>query len=208
MLTVTEAVVTAFQLAAHDRTEVMQQWIDASWRLGSLLQGSLLSVSIQRVGRLDCVLRCMEDEFFDEKPEVVAMYATDQMLTLAEVWVGGVYEILRLTKASELIASEALKPLAYDFGLLRVPMEKYQIAWDKDLRAPIHFTRDPSDPDAPFNAYVKDDPKRAHIMPTGLSDRGSAQWLAIDLRATPNQRWIERRSLSERVLQMVDGLKS
>jgi hypothetical protein len=42
---------------------------------------------------------------------------------------------------------------------------------------------------------------RAHIMPTGLSERGSMMWQALD-GATLEATWFERRNLSDRFLNL------
>jgi hypothetical protein len=57
-------------------------------------------------------------------------------------------------------------------------------------------------------SYDNEDPLRSHIMPTDISDRGSMQWLAIDIPDSLNQRWIERRDLSDRLLQLLMGTTS
>jgi len=60
----------------------------------------------------------------------------------------------------------------------------------------------------PANADVSDqtfynskDPARYHLMPNGLSPRGSAVWLTLD-HLTKREHWVERRDLAERMLAM------
>jgi hypothetical protein len=52
--------------------------------------------------------------------------------------------------------------------------------------------------------YSKDDPQRAHIMPTGISSRGSVRWQVIDLK-NGEERLLERRSLSDRIIALWGG---
>ncbi|MCP3713004.1 hypothetical protein M3I54_39985 [Paraburkholderia sp. CNPSo 3274] len=147
----------------------------------------------------------MEDEYASGAAAAdVLQWAAEPLASLSEAWVGQVYEVLRLTSERKLLAeSESLVQLAHDFRLLRIPMEKHEIAADRSLSSPLAMYRSPvREGDADYH-YDKRDPLRAHIMPAGISQRGSVQWLAIDLKADEAQRWIERRGLSERVLKFL-----
>ena len=184
---------------------VSQAWVTGSHRLGGALPGSLLSVSIQRAGRLDALLRCMEDEYVGvDLREEIRPWVAEPLTSLSEIWIGQVYEIVRLTQERKLTAAnDFFKALAHDFRLLRIPLEKYEIAQAGSLAAPIPMSRNPvADGDVNYH-YDKKDPLRAHIMPSGISQRGSIQWLAIDISAGLIERWIERRDLSDRVLQLL-----
>jgi hypothetical protein len=205
MSSVTEFILCGYQLAATQREAVTRSWITASKNLGAKLPGSLLPVSIQRAGRLDAVLRCMEDEFASGTLGAeVTLWAGDSLVSFSEAWVGQVYEVLRLTVERKLIAeSDCLAQLAHDFRLLRIPMEKHEIAADRSLSEPIPMSRSPEQEGDTVYHYDKNDLLRAHIMPSGISQRGSVQWLAVDVKANLTQRWIERRDLSERVLQFL-----
>lgn len=209
MLSVSELILSAYQLAAIQQGTVTQAWITGSHRLGGALSGSLLQVSIQRTGRLDSVLRCMEDESISAAlSDDIRPWVAEPLASLSETWVGQVYEIIRLTKERKLIAdSPLLEALAHDFRLLRVPMEKHEIAQDRSLAEPLAMYRSPTKTDDTDYLYDKKDQLRSHIMPTGISQRGSVQWLAIDVSNSLSQRWIERRDLSDRVLQLLHALK-
>jgi hypothetical protein len=205
---VTEFILCGYQLAAQQQETVTRSWIATSLKLGAALPGSLLIVSVQRAGRLDAVLRCMEDEYANGAMGAeVLQWATEPLASLSEAWVGQVYEVLRLTSERKLLAeSDSFAQLAHDFRLLRISMEKHEIAADRSLTAPLPMYRRPArEGDADYY-YDKGDPLRAHIMPTGISRRGSVQWLAIDVKAKSTQRWIERRELSERVLKLLCDL--
>lgn len=205
MLSVSELILSGYQLAAKQREAVTQSWVTGSHRLGGALPGSLLSVSIQRTGRLDAVLRCMEDEYTSVAlREEIRPWVAEPLASLSEMWIGQVYEIVRLARERKLIAeSDFFEALAHDFRLLRVPMEKHEIAQDRSLMASVPMSRTPAREGDVDYRYDKKDPLRAHVMPTGISQRGSMQWLAIDISAALSQRWIERRDLSDRVLQLL-----
>jgi hypothetical protein len=53
------------------------------------------------------------------------------------------------------------------------------------------------------NVYVftKDDPQRPHIMAAGVAAHGSMVWQVIDWKSDA-ARWIERRSLSDRMIAL------
>lgn len=205
MLSVSELILSGYQLAAKQQEAVTQSWVTGSHRLGGALPGSLLSVSIQRTGRLDAVLRCMEDEYTSVAlREEIRPWVAEPLASLSEMWIGQVYEIVRLARERKLIAdSDFFEALAHDFRLLRVPMEKHEIAQDRSLMASVPMSRTPAREGDVDYRYDKKDPLRAHVMPTGISQRGSMQWLAIDISAALSQRWIERRDLSDRVLQLL-----
>jgi hypothetical protein len=118
----------------------------------------------------------------------------------SEIWVGGVYEILRLLINDRKLVSDCgeHRALFRDFELIRITIDKHDIAKQRDLTAPLQMmTSDQT------NVYVftKGDPQRSHIMPTGITARGSVVWQAIDVRANTD-RWIERRSLSDRMIAL------
>ncbi len=205
MLSVSELILSGYQLALNQQEAVTQSWVMGSHKLGSKLPGSLLCVSVQRAGRLDAVLRCMEDEHTSAAlREEIRPWIAEPLTSLSEMWIGQVYEILRLTLERKLIAdSDFFEALAHDFRLLRIPMEKHEIAQDRSLMTPVPMSRTPAaEGDVDYH-YDKKDLLRAHIMPTRSSQRGSIQWLAIDISAAMSQRWIERRDLSDRVLQLL-----
>lgn len=204
---VSEHILSGFQLAAKQQASVTQSWITASHRLGGALPGSLLMMSIQRAGRLDTVLRSMEDEFINvAMPEEIRSWLAEPLASLSETWIGQVYEIVRLAKERKLIAdSDFFETLAHDFRLLRIPMEKHEIAQDTKLKEPLPLSRAPVGEDDVDYHYDKKSPLRAHIMPSGISQRGSMEWCTVDISAALSQRWIERRDLSDRILQLLSA---
>jgi hypothetical protein len=141
----------------------------------------------------------LEDEF--QLPEANAsIFKAHYSIMLANIWIGGMYETVRLLREVEGKQRE-YDPLAHDLRLLRVALEKHQIADDHKLTEPLKMTKVPPNNNATdYYIYSPSDPKRSHIMPTGFSDRGSVVWQVIDLRAN-TARWIERRNLSDRILE-------
>lgn len=127
MLSVSELILSSYQLATQQQFAITQAWVQGSHRLGGALSKSGLHTSIQRVGRLDAVLRCMEEELISEVlSDEIRPWVAEPLGSLSEIWIGQVYEIIRLSKDRKLIAdSSFLKALAHDFRLLRITMEKH-----------------------------------------------------------------------------------
>jgi hypothetical protein len=159
------------------------------------LLNSLLSYSVQQYGKLDLVLRCMEDEIAPQVGKSEFQFQ-DQRL-FSEIWVGGVYEVLRLLKERKLADSVEFRDLEHDFTLLRVTLDKHDIAGQASLKAPLEMFKDQT------NVYLfrKNDLQRSHIMSIGVTPQGSVVWQTIDLKADA-ARWIERRALSDRMITL------
>jgi hypothetical protein len=120
-------------------------------------------------------------------------------LLFSEIWVGGVYEILRLLNERKLaLNNDEYRDLFRDFELLRITLEKHDIANQGKLTAPLQMT---TYDQARVCTFIKDDPQRSHIMPVGISASGFVVWQAIDVKANTS-RWIERRSLSDRMIAL------
>jgi hypothetical protein len=122
-------------------------------------------------------------------------------MMLSELWVGAVYEIFRLlTERSLAPPNNEFKILNNELRLLRIPIEKHQIAKDNKLSRPLFMKKFPlKNDETDVYQYSRGDPQRAHIMPTGISHRGSAMWQVIDIESGPSY-WLERRDLSERIV--------
>ena len=86
---------------------------------------------------------------------------------LSMLWIGSIYETLLLLSARGLAAdTEEFRSLAHDLGLLRIPLEKHEVAGDKKLEQPLQTVRVPPKNDSTdIYEYSRDDPRRAHIMP-------------------------------------------
>jgi hypothetical protein len=203
--TVSSAIVRAFRQAAAQNPSLHKAWISISYLVGGLLPASLLMVSIQRVGELDILLRCMEDEFApsDENSGEEEVLAPNYQLMLSEMWVGAVYEIFRLLAEREIgTRGAAFEALAHDFRLLRIPMEKHEIAADRKITGPLIMqSRADASGTVGQYEYSSHSKLKAHIMPAGISPRGSAMWHVTDVQAK-SACWLERRGLSERVVAL------
>lgn len=160
--------------------------------------------TIQRDGNLDLLIRCMEDERVELQVQnrEGPMFAFHWMNMLSEYWVGGMYETFRLLRQRKLHEdSVEFVKLFRELELVRMPLEKHEIAKDKQLGRPLTFVRQPQTGSNDEYVYSSDDPRRAHIMPTGVSDKGSIMWHVIDLKDERSY-WVERRRVSDSILDL------
>ena len=195
----------------------MDAWVKISARLSCVLPSSLLSMSIQQHGYLDILLRCIEDEYDESRINSDAtqdILASHYQKMMSEIWIITVYETFRTIVEIEKPPPDSdLAILAHHLRLIRIPLAKHQIARDDRLDEPLKMVRYPqNNDDSDFvdygtgnrrNEYY--DPKRAHIMRSGTSARGSCIWEVID-GATKESFWLERRELSERILKIYGPL--
>jgi hypothetical protein len=193
----------AFAEASQKYYSIYEQWIKISTKVGGRLPQSMLMGNIQRYGRLDLLLRAIEDELhLGLRPDDV--FTTDHLSMFSELWIGGEYEIFRLLRQQKLSDDgELFARILKLLELLRMPIEKHEIAKDKRLDEPLLLQRSPANNDSSDHyEYSKVDDLRAHIMPAAISTvNGSMMWQAIDL--TDNSApWIERRWLSDRMLEL------
>lgn len=204
-LKVRELIQAGFALASSKYPDVHKAWVSTSYAIGGWLPSSTLSFSVQRGGELDVLLRCMEDEFSPNAEMKEPDYAFGYQASLSELWVGHFYEIFRLLKDRKCVPeNKDFDALAQDLRLLRIPLEKHEIAGDRKLKEPLMMKRHPAKNDmSDIYEYSKDDPTRSHIMPMGVSTRGSVVWQALDISSNQSY-WLERRGLSERIIAMFE----
>ncbi len=195
----------AFSEALTHHQETMGIWIKASHTVGSLLPDSELMVSIQNIGHTDVLLRCMEKETAAAIPQIQSATEVDfalyHQLMLSGAWVCESYEIFRLLKSKKLLSqNDTFETLAHDLRLLRIPIAKHEIANDRKLSKPLQMHKfSVQDDVTDCYEYSQSDLHKAHIMGKGVSERGSVMWDAID-GASGKSRWLERLSLSERIV--------
>ena len=92
--TVGQLLVAAFGFSRAKNSELNQHWIGMSWRIGSQLPQSLLSVSIQRLGEVDLVCRAVEQELSSSPPRDGEMdLRPNYLAVLSEWWIGSAYAI-------------------------------------------------------------------------------------------------------------------
>ena len=201
-----------------------EAWVQLSYRLSGRFKLDTAVSSIQREGSLDILLRCLEDEFNTkrgasenkEPPGVDFSYHYQMMFS--ETWIVGCYEILRAFRQRDSEAKKAgratsgvselneFKSIFSDLELLRMPIAKFEIAKDNKLEQPLPMRRFGDDGTKPIEYYDPKDPGRFHTMPKGMSARGSAVWLALDIQNS-REHWIERRDLADRLLSLLQLVK-
>lgn len=196
-----------------------EAWVQLSLRLSGRFKLVTAMSSIQREGNLDILLRCLEDEFDVNKDTSGMDFSFHYQMMFSETWIVGCYEILRAFRQRDREAAAAgkstsgvseldeFKSIFTDFELLRMPMAKFEIAKDNKLEQPLPMCRVGDGETKPIEFYDPKDPDRYHIMPKGVSARGSAVWLALDARSS-RQHWVERRDLADRLLfllKLIEG---
>jgi hypothetical protein len=162
----------------------------------------------------------MEDEFqanrsADAADNLGLDYTFHYQLMLSESWVVTCYEILRAFRQRDdeaklgidgISAMAAFKSIFADLELLRMPIAKYEIAKDQRMKEPLTMRAVPPNNDATDeHTYDKKDPTRSHIMPTGMSGRGSMTWLVLD-HSVPREYWVERQDLADRLLALANEI--
>lgn len=202
------ALVNALFLEALERLpHAREPWQIISNVLGDELPTSLLCVDIQSAGHLDLVLRCMEEEYAAllHAPKQKEMVLAHYFRVLSQMWVGVIYEPLRLLVQREFIRDPEGRAIAEDPRLLRITLEKHEIPSEWKLKESLQLERFLVDKEHVGQyIYNRDDPRRAHVMDCRISERGSIMWKAFDPRAN-QMRWIERQSLSDRMLKLWGG---
>jgi hypothetical protein len=182
-----------------------KSWIKASFVLGGRLPASLLMTSVQRDGDIDMVLRSVEDEIASgatnlQDPILSPLHYLNH---LSNCWISSVYETLRLLRGrKKLEESDQAADLFRAIELVRMTIDKHEIAGESGLKAPLQMTRLSANGE-PTDAYVyaRNDSSRGHIMPTGLSPRGSLIWQPFDVKANAH-RLVERRWVSEQIIAL------
>jgi hypothetical protein len=205
-----------FNLARAKYRAENEAWVQLSYRLSGRFNLVTASSSIQREGDLDILLRCIEDELNTNKDASGMDFSFHYQMMFSETWIIACYEILRAFQQRDREAAKAGRPTSgvsdlhefksifTDFELLRMPIAKFEITKDNKLEQPLPMRRVGDDETIEF--YDPKDPSRFHIMPKGVSSRGSAVWLALDVRNS-RQHWVERRDLADRLLSLLKLLK-
>jgi len=198
----------AFEQAQTRYPALFQDWQKIALRIGALLPTSQFAFAVQRDTQIDLVLRSMED---DRAAGLVGDHFSFAMefqyqKYLSDLWVCSVYEMLRLMRERLVENNRELDLLAHDFTILRMPLEKHEIAEHRKLGGPVELFRERSKSDSSdTQMYSKGDKKRAYIVPTQISPRGSVVWITADAEAKQS-RPLERRELSDRLHRLLRGL--
>jgi hypothetical protein len=205
-LNVAQLITGAFHMARAQFPELNKQWIGISWKLANSLPESMLPLSVQKVGELDLVVRAMEDQFSqDQKSQAeLAPFLDSYLMFFSQTWIASTYEIVRLLHDRDKGLGAGFQKLYELLTLVRVPLEKHEVASERKLTEPMLMATYQADKDTKTYVYAKDDPKRSVIMQMAISQRGSAMWLAPDIKNQTNV-WVERRNISERFLAIWDA---
>lgn len=198
-----------FDIARSKYSAENKAWVQLSHRLSGRFNLVTAVPSIQREGDLDLLLRCLEDEFNPNNDASGADFPFHYQMMFSETWIVGCYEILRAFQQRDrdgVSGLDEFKSVFSDFELIRMPIAKFEIAKDRAIAQPLPMRRVGDSEAKPITFYDPKDPSRFHIMPRGVSWRGSAMWLALDGRSL-RQRWVERRDLADRLLSLVKSVK-
>jgi hypothetical protein len=203
-----QLLIAAFGVARSLSPDVAQRWITVSYRIGGKIPGSLAIVSAQRIGELDLVCRALEDELLRSPSNNDEMdFRHNYLLTFSQLWIGSAYAACFALKDRRLLLDNAeFLSLAEDLRLVRVQLEKHQIASDRSLEDPLPLSTGPAQPgDGPERIviYDKSDRQRAHVGRMGVSDRMSPMWEIIVAKPL-GMRWMERRELADRMLAVFE----
>src|SRR5690348_10891861 len=97
--------VGAFMTARQANAENYRRWINVSHRVGGMLPASLLSMSIQREGEVDLLLRSMEDAAAEraKNPPEGMNFEVHYQNVMSGYWIGGMYETFRLLRQRRLV---------------------------------------------------------------------------------------------------------
>lgn len=199
-----QLIVQAFHIGRGLYPETAEQWIKASYRAGGQIPNSSAFRTFQQIGELDVLCRALEDEIARiPSADGQIDFRFHYLMLFSELWVGAAYAIsFALTDRGLFQTNDAFKSLAEDLRVVRVQLEKHQIASDRKLDKPLDLVTGPGQlGEVRSFQYDNKDPLRAHIGRTGLSDKSSAMWELIDLKANV-MRWVERRNLADRMLQI------
>jgi hypothetical protein len=206
--TVGQLLVAAFGFSRAKNSQLNQRWIDMSWRIGSQLPQSLLSISIQRLGEVDLVCRALETELMTQtQPQQAGDLdlRPNYLAVLSEWWIGSAYAICYTLKDRKILSADEFLRLADDLRMIRVQIEKYEVPSDRKLIEPLQFSPTqlrPDEKEAPIYIYDKEDRLRAHIPRRGVSARCSCMWEVFDVKADAS-RWFERLELSNRMIDLL-----
>jgi hypothetical protein len=197
-----ELIVEAFQTSQKMQSAVAQEWITASFRAGSKIPQSAMSSSIQRLGEFDTLCRAMEDDLARRPPAEGGLdFRFHYLRLISDLWVGSAYAISYAFSDRGLYKGDQdFEAVAEDLRLIRVQLEKHQIASDMKLDQPLDLITDPSQGPTRTVPYDKNDRLRAHIGRTGRSNKFSIMWEVIDIKGNTD-RWLERRLLADRLLK-------
>ena len=111
------------------------------------------------------------------------LHARQYQIFLSETWVCGFYDIFTLLKMRNLFQRNGkFADLSHQLKLLRIPLEKYEIARAKNPSASYKMKRVASHNIASteIHRYSTASEQRWYSMPFSFSPRGSIKWTVFD----------------------------
>jgi hypothetical protein len=198
-----------FHTARAQHQELNKTWIKIAAKVGGRLPASMLLITIQRDGDVDLLLRSIENEM--AKRDAAAhqgdmLFTANYLGLMSTYWIGSMYETFRLLRGKNVADEDGrFTEILNALTLIRVPLEKHEIAEDWALKQPLRFVRypprnDPSD----LQTYDPKDKKRVHMAIPALVPNGSFAWKAFDTKIH-SDRWIGRRWISDKVIELWGG---
>lgn len=217
-ISVSDLIEEAFDQALRQDQKLYESWIEIATHLGGrVLPFSLLGPEVHDIGALDLVLRCMEndtkaiiDSASESGSKVELPLAHRYQSTLSQTWVSELYEVFRLLKKRKLVQeNDTFDELENHLRLLRVPFDKHELAKDRKLKEhpaliKEHALMRGKSILTMFDDLSEYDSKnkwKVYSLRYRTTSRGSIEWRALDLD-TGESVWLERLSLSERVLDL------
>ena len=205
-MTATELLLAAYGIGMASDQELHKKWISVSHKLGPIA-GTIHTISLQRAGRLDMMLRVLEGERLEimkAEPSSEPEWSLDLQCSLSESWLFSVYEVARAAKKPFKASGEdptRLLALEHRLALVRMPLAKGVIqGMDRKGRMD----------DPPMLVKAGDDTPElyqddgSYMMPHGLcGETGAALWCPVDI-AKGETVTICRRDLSDEMLALFD----
>lgn len=204
-MTATELLLAAYGMGLASDDELDRRWIALSHRLGPIA-GTTHVIGIQRVGRLDMLLRVLEGERLQRMRLPTSSepdFSVELQLSLSVSWLFGAYEIARAAKKPMQCHKDVLPrliALEHRLALVRMPLAKGEIEG---------MNRKPYIHNPPMLARSGDETPYAYedgsyIVPGGLCERtGSALWWPVDM-STNRTAEICRRDMSDQMLSLFE----
>lgn len=183
-----------YTVAVAQNSEVFRNWINLSKKLyPNIATGSILT--LQNIGNIDVMLRALESELDG------SAHGIDPILTLqsglSELWVGSAYEVFRIAK-NKMPDDHAAKKIHDQLRLLRMPLEKYEVAGTDKLKEPLQMVKSDGTAEE-MSPYDNNDSGKEYMMPSRISSNGSIEWNTF-CSVENKSLWIERLKLSDEIL--------
>lgn len=166
------------------------QWIRVSHVVGGMMPHGSIADVMQEAGRLDLLIRAIEDE---RDPML------HPLVPIAMTWVALSYEAVRaLHQRSP--ALPGLEPLLRRLELVRMPLFKSEVARERPNRMPPIdlYAYPPTSAEEAPRRYDRLDDQRAYRPVAAMTEQGLA-WGVVDA-VTCRMVWVTRRSLADALL--------